>query len=191
VALRGLAEAQKKARIERRELVFIDEAGFYLLPGRVRTYAPRGHRPLLCVWQSRDHLSVMSGVTRSGALYTMIRPQALRGPESVWFLQHLQSCVGSRLLVIWDGSPIHHSKEVQRFLATGAAQHIQLEQLPAYAPDLNPDEGVWHQLKEVELRNLCCTDLTQLRHELELAIIRLRSKPHLIRSFFVEAGLDL
>jgi transposase len=186
-----LAGTEKKARLERRTLVLVDEAGFYLLPGRVRTYAPRGQSPELRVWQTRDHLSLMSGITVAGGLYTMIRAHALTGSQSVWFLQHLQGCLGDRLLVIWDGSPIHRGHEVQHFLAEGAAPHIHLEPLPPYAPDLNPDEGVWQHLKHVELRNLCCRDLAHLQQELTLAIRRLRSKPHLIQSFFAEAGLEI
>ena len=60
-----------------------------------------------------------------------------------------------------------------------------------YAKLNNPDEDVWQYLKHVELRNLCCTDLDHLRAELNLAIRRVRRKPDLVQSFFVEAGLDL
>jgi len=94
------------------------------------------------------------------------------------------------LLVIWDGSPIHKG-EVRTFLAEGGAKQIHVEQLPAYAPDLNPAEGVWHQLKNVEMWNLCCRNLAYLRSELGLAIRRLRRKPHLITVCFAEAGLVL
>jgi len=86
-------------------------------------------------------------------------------------------------LVIWDGSPIYRSKEVRAFLANGAAKQIHLERLPAYAPDLNPDEATWQYLKRVELRNVCCFDLNHLHQQLDLAILRLRHKPYLIRSF--------
>jgi transposase len=80
---------------------------------------------------------------------------------------------------------------VKTFLAEGAAKQIHLEQLPPYAPDLNPGEGVWHYLKNVEMRNLCCLNLAHLRTELGLAIRRLRRKTHLITAFFAEAGLSL
>jgi hypothetical protein len=62
--------------------------------------------------------------------------------------------------------------------------------LPGYAPDLNPwDEEGWHHLKDVEMRNLVCRDLEELHQKFHLAIERLRPKPHLIRSFFAQAGL--
>ncbi len=96
-----------------------------------------------------------------------------------------------RRLVIWDGSPIHRGQEVKASLADGAAKHIHLERLPAYAPDLNPDGGVWSPLKTAELRHFCCLALAHLRHGFDRAVLRLRRKPHLIRSFFAGVGLDL
>jgi hypothetical protein len=59
---------------------------------------------------------------------------------------------------------------------------------PGYAPELNPDEGVWHQLKENELANVSCLDLPELRAELRAATRRLQSHPKIVRAFFKEAG---
>jgi transposase len=168
----------------------VDESGFYLLPGVVRTYAPCAQTPVLRPWYTRDHVSVMSGITMQGHLYTMVRREALDSLDSVVFLKHLLPHVSDKLLVIWDGSPIHKG-HVKTFLAEGGAQQIHLEQLPPYAPDLNPGERVWHHLKNVEMRNLRCLNLAHLRTELGLAIRRLRRKPSLITAFFAEAGLSL
>lgn len=184
-------ELKEQARLERRTIVFVDESGFYLLPARVRTYAPRGHTPTLRVFETHDHLSVMSAITVQGWLFTLVRDDSLTGIESVRFLKHLLAQLGRQLLVIWDGSPIHRGKEVQGYLSDGAAKQIHLERLPAYAPDLNPDEGVWNHLKRVELRNLCCLNLSHLRHQFDLAVMRLRRKPHLIQSFFAGAALEI
>jgi transposase len=191
VARRDLAGAEKKARREGRTIVLVDESGFYLLPGVVRTYAPCGETPVLKVFETRDHLSAMSGITPAGQLATLIRGYALTSAESVLFLRHLRCYVADRLLVIRDGSPIHRSRAVKSYLANGGAPAVHLERLPAYAPDLNPDEGVWQHLKRVEPRNLCCADLDDLHHELRLAISRLRQKPQLIQSFFARVGLDI
>src|SRR5512135_625606 len=183
-------ELKEKARRERRGLVFVDESGFYLLPGVVKTYAPRGETPILDEWQTRDHLSVMGGVTTEGKVYSLVRPRALNGLHSIEFLVHLGRLVGDRLLVIWDGSPIHRRAEVQAFVAEAGGK-IHLEPLPPYAPDLNPVEWLWRHLKEVEQRNLACLDLEQLHRELHLALGRVRQRPRLIRSFFAGAGLEI
>ena len=177
-------------RVEGRTIVFVDESGFYLLPGIVSTYAPCGQTPILRSVYTRDRLSVMSGITMDGRLYTLVRDEALNSLDSVVFLQHLLPHVSEKLLVIWDSSPIHKG-HVRTFLAAGGARQIHLEQLPPYAPDLNPDEGVWHHLKNVEMRNCCCLNLAHLRTELGLAIKRLRRKPHVITACFAEAGLSV
>jgi len=160
------------------------------LPGLVRTYAPCGQTPGLRSVYTRDHVSVMSGITMDGRLYTRVRDHALDSLDSMIFLKHLLPHVLEKLLVIWDGSPIHKG-HVRTFLAEGGARQIHLEQLPPYAPDLNPGEGVWQHLKQVEMRSLCCRSLVHLRSELDLALKRLRRKPRLITACFAEAGLPI
>jgi len=171
--------------------VFVDEAGFYLLPMAVRTYAPRGETPLLRVPLTRDHLSAISGITPQGKLYMMVQNTAFDGLALVRFLGHLLRHIPGKILLIWDGLPAHHGAVVKAFLAQGAAQRLHLERLPGYAPDLNPDEGVWHYLKSVELRNLCCHNLSELRRALRLATWRLRQKPRVLRACFDLARLDV
>lgn len=183
-------ELLKRARRGRRRLVFVDESGFYLLPGIVKTYAPRGQTPIMHEWQTHDHLSVMGAVTPEGKIYTMVRQESLNGLHSIEFLLHLGRVAGDRLLLIWDNSPIHRRAEVMEFLAE-IGRAIDLECLPSYAPDLNPVEWMWTQLKQVELRNLVCLDLEVLHMELHLALGRLRQKPNLVPSFFEGAGLEL
>lgn len=186
-----MAGAEKKARRERRTPVFIDESGFYLLPAVVKTYAPCGETPVVRVFETHDHLSVMSAITPRGKLFSLMRDEALTSKESLWFLKHLHRQLGRKLLVIWDGAAIHRNQRVRQFLAEGGAPGIHLERLPAYAPDLNPTEGIWGLLKQREMRNLCCRDLEHLEQELRLAIARLRGRPPLIRACFAGAGLRL
>jgi transposase len=184
----ALAGPSSTAQSERRTIVWVDEAAFYLLPGLVRTYAPRGQTPILRVSCTREHLSVISALTQTGRVLRQMREQALRGPEVVRFLQHLLHHIAGKLLVIWDGAPIHRAQPIKDFLAQGAAARLQLEPLPGYAPDLNPDEGIWHYLKHVELRNVCCADRAELRRELRLAVQRLRHKRHVLRGCIAECG---
>src|SRR5438876_3899540 len=87
-------ELRRRARRERRVLVFEDESGFYLLPGLVRTYAPEAHTPVLHEWQTRDHLAVMGGMTPEGQLYTLARQQSLNGLHTIEFLVHLGRVAG-------------------------------------------------------------------------------------------------
>ena len=186
-----MGNPQKKAKTDGRTIVFIDEAGFYLLPCVVRTYAPRGQTPLLRVPKSWDHLSVISALTPDGRLFTAMQEHAFKGETIVRFLKHLMRQITGKLLIIWDGLPAHRSHHIKAFLREGAAERIHLEQLPSYAPDLNPDEGIWRYLKQVEMKNLCCFDLAELRYELRKAIARLRYKTHIIQSCFQLARLNV
>src|SRR5437899_201633 len=95
----------------------------------------------------------------AGRTPTLVRQRSLNGLHTIAFLKHLLAVAGARLLVIWDGSPIHRRTEVKQFVASKRGT-IRLEALPGYAPDLNPwDEGGWNHLKHVQLRNLACRDL--------------------------------
>lgn len=78
-----------KARCERRGLVFVDESGFYLLPGVVKTYAPKGWTPVVDEWQTRDPLSVVGGVTAEAQVDSLVRPKSLNGLHGIEFLVHL------------------------------------------------------------------------------------------------------
>jgi transposase len=73
-------ELRRRARRERRVLVFEDESGSYLLPGAVKTYAPEGLTPILREEQTRDHLSVIGGMTPEGRAYTLIQGLRIRFP---------------------------------------------------------------------------------------------------------------
>jgi transposase len=138
---------------------------------------------------TRDHLSAISAISPAGKLYFHCQDRTLNSTDVVAFLEHLLREVPGRMVLIWDGTPIHRSHLIQEFLATGAAHRLHLERLLAYAPKLNPGEGLRQQLKGVELRNMCCGNLPQLWHELRNAVRRVRRKPRIIQGCFKGAGL--
>jgi transposase len=185
---RALARDQKKAVAEGRTLVFADQTGFYLLPSKVRTYAPVGQTPVIRAPLRRDHLSALGGITPEGKLYLMVQERAYRGADVVGFLKHLARHVAGKLLVLWDGAPLHRSQVVTEYLSHGAAQRIHLEQFPGYAPELNPAAGIWNYLKGVELKNLCCQSISHLNYELCKATNRLRHKTNIILGCIKQPG---
>ena len=166
----------------------VDESGFELLPARVRTWAPLGQTPVLRVPYVHEHLTVISGITPDGRLFQQVLDHGVRSVDSVRFLWHLLQYIEGKLLVLWDGLPAHRAEIVRQFLKTEHGKRVHLEAFPAYAPDLNPDEGVWKLLKYGELGNVCCDSLVQLRPVLKQAMQRLRQKPHLIRACFEHCG---
>lgn len=118
----------------------------------------------------------------------MVQDRAYKAPDVVIFLEHLLCHIPGKLLVIWDGAPIHRSKVIKQFLAEGAASRLHLERLPPYAPDLNPGEGAWRYLKYVELPNRSCLHLDELLQELLEAVERLRTKPDILKACYQQIG---
>ncbi len=95
------------------------------------------------------------------------------------------------LLVIWDGIPTHRSRIVKAYLANGVAKRIYLEQLPGYAPDLNPTEWFWSYLKLADLANIACDHLPDLEVLIKNSKRRMQRRPQLIQAFVHNAGYEL
>lgn len=153
-------------------LIFLDEAGFMLTPTVRRTLAPRGQTPLLPAWRRHDRLSAIRCVTSSfpsgePGRYFELMPQGLNvcAEDIVAFLNELRRELPGPWTVVWDRHNIHsRSRLVQTWLA--GQQDVVLEDLPGYAPELNPDELVWAWLKYGRLANLKPQHVAELREHL-------------------------
>lgn len=184
-----MAGNKKKAQQEKRTIVFVDESGLSERPHRVRTWAPRGETPVLQYSFNWKCLSAIAGIT-IWSFYFRLFPGSIKGPQIIEFLGHLQRHLGSKLLVIWDGLPVHRSRLVRDFVASLGGS-IHLEYLPAYAPELNPVEYIWGYCKQHELPNLCPKDFAQLTGAARKALGRMRRRSTLVESFWKQAELPL
>jgi DDE superfamily endonuclease len=79
---------------------------------------------------------------------------------------------------LWDGLPAHRSAAMRAWLATQRSWLV-VERLPAYAPELNPVEGLWSNLKAIELANLTGPTLAEVITQAHMGIDRVRRTPHL------------
>jgi transposase len=154
----------------------------------VRTYAPCGQTPVLRVKLTPDHLSAIGGITADGRLLMQMQDHAYDAKDVVRFLRLLLRKIPGNLLLIWDGAPIHRAQVIKDFLKRKAAKRLHLERLPGYAPELNPQEGVWNLLKRKELKNVCCQDVAQVAEELRHAKERLRHRRAVLKQCFAHAG---
>jgi transposase len=93
-----------------------------------------------------SHLSVISAITAQGRLYFASQERTYTSDDVVKFLKELKRKIGGKLLIIWDGAPIHRGQPIKKYLREEAAKFLHLERLPGYAPELNPDEGIWQYL---------------------------------------------
>jgi hypothetical protein len=105
---------------------------------------------------------------------------------------------GEKATLLWDGLPAHRSRALQAWLNT-QRRWLVVERLPAYAPELDPTEGLWAWLKGTELANLVCPTLGEViehaergvHEHAERGVHRARSTPHLAYSFLRRTGLSV
>ncbi len=159
-----------------------------------RTWAPEGQTPIHYSWDRRDRLSVISAITvspqrRRLGLYFDIFDHNIVTDDFELFVESLLGRLQRRLIVVMDRWSVHRSaakRLVRRF-----PSRVQIEWLPAYAPELNPDEQVWTRAKCVDLANYIPADIDELGRAVRRSIRRTGSQQSLLRSFFKRATLKL
>jgi len=194
-----VAARQENARRLNATIVFLGESGFMLRPLVRRSWAPRGHTPIVRCWDRRDRLSVIAAITappsrerhRLGAVFR-IHAANIRTPQATEFLRILDRHVGGPLIVVQDRLNVHKAA-TRRWLAARRpdAPRVMVEWLPPYAPDLNPAEQLWNHSKRVDMGNLAPTDRDDLRGHVRRSIVGQRCRPNLLASAFDHAGRSL
>lgn len=126
---------------------------------------------------------------RRSRLWFQMRLDSYNAEGLVDFLRQLRrEFCGRRCILIWDGLPAHKSKVVKVFLQQ-QWDWLQLEPLPGYAPDLNPVEGLWGNIKGQELANRCGQDLGEMATAVRAGMARGRMRRSLPLAFLHHAGL--
>ena len=190
-----MARGKKNARRRRAWIAFQDESGVSQRPPVRRTWAPRGETPVLIHAFNWKKLSVAVAVTfrwdfRRSGLFFQTRPGSYNDVSLVNFLTDLKREVrGRRTILVWDGLPSHRSGPMQAYLRAQRSW-LTVERLPGYAPDLNPAELVWGNVKGRELANLCADNLGEVEQELRTGLRRVRRSPTLAFAFLRHTGLS-
>ncbi len=121
--------------------------------------------------------------------YLRLVPGTIRSAELIAFVRHLLRRIPGTIFLFWDGLNTHRSKTTRAALREHSPR-LRVYRLPAYAPELNPDEGLWGWMKHYALAGQCPPDLERLEHSIRLALRRLRRRPQVIRSFFHRGPLS-
>ena len=169
--------------------MFWDEFGFSFQETLATTWARKGKRPVLQrVSYDRRALSTAVALTLSGRIYKRHFEGAIRSEQTIETLKHLQRYVPGKIILIWDRARIHTSQKTQGYLSKHPEIHVEL--LPAYAPELNPEEFCHGNIKQ-HLRNARPSKKSEIRSMLDRGFARLRRRPDLLLSFFHAAGVSV
>jgi transposase len=174
----------------------VDESGVSLLPSVRATWAPKGQTPVLrhrFVWK-RLSLAAALVYEPDGSdahLVFELRPGAYNGETLIEFLTALHRLERRRtVLLLWDGLPAHRSRCMTDWIDSQRSW-LSVERLPGYAPELNPTEQVFGNLKSNELANLCCDTIGEVAKIAEDGLWRIGSEADLCFAFLRHAGLRL
>jgi transposase len=176
--------------------VFWDESGASLLPVTRRTWAPVGHTPVIChrfKWKRVSMAAALCYGSRGGGAALAFHHQvgAYDTQTLIGALGELRRFLGGqKATLVWDGLPAHRSLAMAAWLRR-QRHWLVVERLPGYAPELNPVEALWANLKGVELVNLAADTLEEVTTAAERGIQRIRDTHHLAYSFLRHCGLSL
>jgi transposase len=191
-----VAQDQKGARAESAWLVFFDESAVTLIPPVRRTWSPRGRTPILrhrFGWKKASMAAAL-GYRPDGTAARLcfhLQQPSYNTDRLIAVLEQLAGFyAGQRVVLIWDGLSAHWSTKMRAFLDS---QHdwLRVERLPAYAPELNPVEYLWANLKDVELANRPTTTLAEVADATEQGIQRVCKREDLVVGFLAHTGLSL
>jgi putative transposase len=158
----------------------------------LKTWSPVGQTPVVPHRYRHERLSAISGIAVSPrrfhcTLYCHLYEDNIQGEEVAAFLRHLLRHLHGPIIALLDNGRIHRGEPVQALLAR--TRRLHLEPFPAYAPELNPDEGVWNQLKR-RLANGRPDTKAELMDVLGDEICRLARSQQLLRGCIHQSELS-
>ena len=163
-----------------------------LIPSVHKTWAPRGQTPIIRHHYQRDKISVISGISvsprrrRLGLYWRFLVKQNFTHPDTLEFLRDLLRHLRGHVIVLWDQGRIHKGEPIRVFCRQFPRLH--LEHFPAYAPELNPGEGVW-RLAKARLANGRPDDVNKLLANLSASLLRIARAPALLRACILKSEL--
>lgn len=180
-------------------ICFADEAGQTLRPARARTWAPRGHTPVVRVTGKGSGRISIAAMTchkhdhKSRLIYRMMLHRGRKG-EKKGFREHdfaalldaAHQQLGGPIVLVWDNLGGHTSTLMRQLVAT--RRWLRVYQLPSYAPELNPVESVWSHLKR-SLANLAAGTITRMATLARTRLKRMQYVPGLVDAFLAGTRL--
>jgi transposase len=179
---------KRRARRLGAKIFFLDEAGFQSDPPLGRTYGLKGKTPVVVTSGQRQSLNVISAVNARGEFWAATYTGKLNAEAFVAFLENFMKGRRGKVFLVVDGHPAHKANRVIELLASMEGR-LELHPLPAYAPDLNPDEFVWSHMKTNGVSKKPLKKNESLKDRVEEDLLKIYQDPALVRSFFCAASV--
>jgi len=181
-----------RARKAGMTVYFGDEAGLRSDYHAGTTWGIIGKTPVVKATGARHSLNMISAVTAQGLLRYSTYTGSFTGPVFIEFCKKLladtEKATGRGVVLIVDGHPVHRAKKVKDWVATTNGR-FELIALPAYSPQLNPDEWVWKNVKHDRVGRTSAKTKDEFIALVRSALRRLQRRPDLVRGFFGDPDL--
>ena len=172
-----------KARQDAADIYFWDESGFRADTVHGKTWARRGHTPVVERPGQRQSISAASAVTAKGGFWFATYKGALNAERFVELLKLLMKGRRKPVHLVIDGLAAHKTVYVRDYVDSTHGK-LSLHLLPGYAPDLNPDELVWSHVKRTGVARSPLRAGEKLEIRIEQQLREMQKNRRLIRSFF-------
>jgi transposase len=174
-----------------------------MTPPTSRTWARRGHTPVIRVRgrsQRRFSIAALACYKPGERSRLIYRPKRhvdhKRGGRRsfTWtdyrdLLTAAHQQLDAPIVLIWDNLNVHKDARLRAFIDTH--DWITCYFLPAYAPDLNPVEGIWSLLRRSSQANTAFTDPDHLMHALRHGLRQIQYRSELIDGCLAETRLTM
>jgi len=176
-------EAVAEAKKYNARLYFIDEAAFRSDAHRGTTWGKVGETPVIKDTGGRFGFKLISAVSARGDMHFDVIEGRMNSERFIEYLEKLRSDANCPVFVIADNARYHHSKKVQAFLKEKQGE-IMMAFLPAYSPELNPDEQVWNHAKAEAGKKSAIRSKDDMEQVILSAMKTIQQKTDLVKSFF-------
>ena len=164
-------------------IFFADEAGVRSDHHAGTTWAPKGRTPVVRSTGARFGLNLISAVSARGEFRFMVTKGPVGARTFIEFLKRLIYNPDRPIFLIVDRNPAHKAKMVQRFVVSMEGK-LRLFFLPPYSPELNPDEGVWNDVKNNSIGRKAITSPEHLKREVIGDLRSIQKSPDRVRAYF-------
>jgi len=172
-----------RAKQEGAEIHWGDETGIRSDSQHGRGYAPKGKTPVIRLSAKRTSINMISTVTNQGKVRFMIYRDSMNAKRLIKFLKQLIKSSDKKVFLILDNLRVHHSKLVKEWLAEHTKE-IDVFFLPAYSPELNPDEYLNCDLKAGVHSKPPARDIETLKKKVKSHMMKLVKTPARVRKYF-------
>ncbi|TAK93557.1 IS630 family transposase [Patescibacteria group bacterium] len=165
------------------DIAFEDESGFKVNAHVGRTWGLKGKTPIISVSTQRSGINVLSAVTPKGKMQYSLSEKTINSDRFIKFLKQLIYGREKPLILFVDRVPFHLSKKVREFVKNNRKK-LRIYFLPRYAPDYNPDEQVWNEMKNNRIGKRPIKNKADLKEKLKSELASLQKMTKRIISFF-------